>query len=214
MRILVIDDHPLFGAGLVAAVQQQAYDVGVAVQLASATSLEHGLEVALQFGPDVLLLDYHLPDTSGLQMLQVFASRFPWTARVVMSGDERPEVIAAVRANGASGFISKTDPAEAVWQALQAIAAGHEWWTGTKQDTVQGVAQSTVDFKNSADQLTPRQSQVLRYIGQGLSNSEIAAALAITERTVKQHMSDLLGKTVTTNRDTLLQAARSKGWLL
>jgi DNA-binding NarL/FixJ family response regulator len=214
MRILLIDDHPLFGAGLVVAVQQKANDLGVGVQLASATSLAHGLEVALQFGPDVLVLDYHLPDTSGLQMLQVFAARFPWTARVVMSGDERPEVLAAVRANGASGFIAKTDSAEAVWQALQAIAAGHEWWPGTAQAPIQGVAHSMATEKGSDDQLTPRQSQVLRYIGQGLSNSEIALTLAITERTVKQHMSDLLSKTATTNRDTLLQAARTKGWLL
>jgi DNA-binding NarL/FixJ family response regulator len=218
MRILVIDDHPLFGAGLVAAVQQQANRMAVPVQLASATTLELGLEVALQFGPDVLLLDYHLPDTSGLQMLQVFASRFPWTARVVMSGDERAEVLAAVRANGASGFISKTDPAETVWQALQTIAAGQEWWPdrlpGGVLAPALAMAQNMAAFKNSADQLTPRQSQVLRYIDQGLSNNEIALALAITERTVKQHMSDLLGKTATTNRDTLLQAARSRGWLL
>ncbi len=101
---------------------------------------------------------------------------------------------------------------------LLAVAAGYEWWAkrlpGAVQATAQGVAQSMPAVKNSDDQLTPRQSQVLRYIGQGLTNSEIALTLGITERTVKQHMSDLLGKTATTNRDTLLQAARAKDWLL
>ncbi len=203
MRILVIDDHPLFNAGIAAALQLHAQG---SAQIATATNLEDGLELALQFGPDIVLLDYHLPDTSGLQLLQMFAVRFPWTARVVMSGDERAELVAAARANGASGFISKTKAAETVWQALQAIAQGQEWWPDQ-------TAPSGSELLDTA-QLTPRQSQVLRYISQGWSNRDIAHKLAIAERTVKQHMSDLLAKTATTNRDTLLQSARSRGWLL
>jgi DNA-binding NarL/FixJ family response regulator len=210
MRVLVIDDHLLFGAGLIAAVQQHASDRSIAVQIVSATNLQDGLELAMQFGPDVLLLDYYLPDTSGLQLLQIFASRFPWTARVVMSGDQRAELIAAARANGASGFIAKTQAVDTVWLALQAVANGQEWWP----DAAAQPASQATRPAGTDNQLTPRQSQVLHYINQGMSNREIGHMLSIAERTVKQHMSDLLAKTQATNRESLLQTARSKGWVL
>jgi DNA-binding NarL/FixJ family response regulator len=210
MRVLVIDDHPLFGAGLIAAVQQHASDMSMTVQIVSATTLQDGLDLALQFGPDVLLLDYYLPDTSGLQLLQIFASRFPWTARVVMSGDQRAELVAAARANGASGFISKTHAVDTVWQALQAVANGQEWWP----DAAVMPAGQVTRPAGADNQLTPRQSQVLHYINQGMSNREIGRMLSIAERTVKQHTSDLLAKTQATNRDSLLKTARSKGWVL
>ncbi len=206
MRILIIDDHPLFCAGLVAAIQVQTQGIETPVRLASATTLQEGLELAVQFGPDVVLLDYHLPDTSGLQLLQMFASRFPWTARVVMSGDERPELIAAARANGASGFMAKTQTADKVWQGLQAIAQGQEWWPNA-QPRLSSVMKL-------GDLLTPRQAQVLRFIDEGFSNREIAQMLSVTERTVKQHISDLLAKTATSSRETLLSSARTRGWLL
>jgi DNA-binding NarL/FixJ family response regulator len=206
MRILVIDDHPLFCAGLIAAVQAHTQSLNAPVQLASATNLQEGLDLAVQFGPDVVLLDYHLPDTSGLQLLQMFASRFPWTARVVMSADERPELIAAARANGASGFMPKTHTVDKVWQGLQCIAQGKEWWPSDVPRLT-----SVAGFSNL---LTSRQAQVLRFIDEGCSNSDIAKLLSVTERTVKQHVSDLLAKTATSSRESLLRSARTRGWLL
>jgi DNA-binding NarL/FixJ family response regulator len=229
MKILVVDDHPLFNMGLTTALIHAAQAAAgmAALQVQSATTLEQGLQLAASFAPDIVLLDYHLPHSSGLEALQTFADQFPWIARVVISGDERAEVAVQARAHGASGLISKALPIEEVLFAIQTIAAGAEWW-------VEPQANSLVDAESAwpslpaalddqhpgtdaMDQAEPaftlRQLQVLRLLNSGLNNRDIADQLLISERTVKQHISDMLAKSGVTNRVQLLNRVRYKGML-
>jgi DNA-binding NarL/FixJ family response regulator len=141
-----------------------------------------------------------------LQVLREFANKLPWIARVVISGDTREHVQELARANAASGFIAKTLPIDTVWQALQTIAAGGEWWMGQ--------ANPSLPKENSTSAMfTLRQLEVLALIDQGMSNKAIADSLYITERTVKQHTSDLLARCGAVNRVQLLHISRAKGWL-
>jgi DNA-binding NarL/FixJ family response regulator len=230
MNLLLVDDHPLFSAGLATALRHVHADSSHSMrseplQLEMATALQEGLTVAESFAPDMVLLDYHMSGSTGLQVLQAFADKFPCIARVVISGDERPEVVAEARAHGASGFISKTLSIDQVWRAIQAIAAGAEWWVQSSTAQLrpgsnrlsenEGVLhQSAAAPKHSAQSFTLRQLEVLRLLNSGLSNREIARTLFISERTVKQHMSDMLMKSAVANRVQLLNAVRSQGLLM
>jgi DNA-binding NarL/FixJ family response regulator len=234
MKLLLVDDHPLFNAGLAMALRHA--HAGMArparpepLQVQTATTLHEGLELAASYAPDMVLLDYHLrgssssSSSSGAHALQAFAKRFPWIARIVVSGDERAEVASLARMHSASGFISKTSPIDQIWRAVQAIAAGAEWWgpPGPLQPSPDpGPGESDGRFEGGASaasarhSFTLRQLEVLQFLSKGLNNREIANALFISERTVKQHISDMLTKSAVANRVQLLNTVRNLGLLL
>ncbi len=234
MKILLVDDHPLFNMGLTTALIHAAQvSAGIAaLQVQSATSLQLGLQLAASFAPDIVLLDYHLPDSTGPQALQTFADKFPWIARVVISGDERAELAVQARAHGASGLISKALPIQEVLFAIQAIAAGAEWWAAPQISSLAHTdapwsslpaalasQHALADAQEQGDAVftlafTFRQLQVLRLLGNGLNNREIADQLLISERTVKQHISDMMAKSKVSNRVQLLNRVRDKGLLV
>jgi DNA-binding NarL/FixJ family response regulator len=216
MTILVVDDHPLFNLGLTTALTVAAGHAGNAPALSvrSATSLVQALAVAAEFAPELVLVDFHMPQHDGLQALQVFASKFPLVSRLVISGDERAEVAALARAHGAKGLISKALPIDQILQVIRIVGAGHEWWHerhGGSPMPCLGLAGFTGVQPRAM--FTLRQLEVLRLLGSGLNNREIADALHIAERTVKQHMSDMLDKAAARNRVQLLSLARSQGLL-
>ncbi len=219
MKLLLVDDHPLFRTGLAAALNNLCESRHNAARprtrIAAASTMEQGLALATRFAPDIVLLDYHLQESSGLQVLREFACRFPLIARVVISGDDSPHTRTLVRAEGASGFISKTLAIEAVWSAITAVAEGGEWWHAPEpgfhlSDAARLRTDQTLASPAPA---TLRQLEVLHLIAQGLGNRAIAQALFITERTVKQHVSDLFAKSGANNRIQLLHAAKHRGWL-
>jgi DNA-binding NarL/FixJ family response regulator len=197
MKLLIVDDHPLFNVGLAAALASAQSDV----QVASANTLQEGLLLAESFGPDIVLLDYYLHGTDGLEALDLFGRNFPLIARVVISGDERGSVESLARTHGASGFISKAQPLEMIWRAIEIVMQGGECWEPQR---------SSVDVQD----ITLRQREVLQLLAKGQSNKEIAQALGITERTVKMHVGDLLARSGGGNRIQLLNLARDKRWLM
>jgi DNA-binding NarL/FixJ family response regulator len=228
MNLLLVDDHPLFSAGLATALRHAHAGSPPSVrsrrlQLQVATTLTEALGLAASFAPDMVLLDYHLRGSTGAQVVQAFAEKFPWIARVVISGDESAEVLALARRHGASGFVSKTLPIDQIWQAIQAIASGAEWWAlpeslppgpELRTDGHGGVAGGAPAAPRMAGQtFTLRQLEVLQLLNSGLNNREIANALFISERTVKQHISDMLTKSAVANRVQLLNTVRGRGLL-
>jgi DNA-binding NarL/FixJ family response regulator len=230
MKLLLVDDHPLFNAGLAmtllhACNSAQPTAQSQPLQVQTATTLREGISLAATFGPDMVLLDYHMRGSSGTEVLQAFGEKFPWIARVVISGDERSEVAALARVHGASGFISKTLSIDQVWQAIKTIASGAEWWeevhviqphSKTKSaDGSNNLQDKQTDTPRLFDQsFTLRQLEVLRLLSEGLNNRDIAQTLFISERTVKQHVSDMLTKSGAANRVQLLNAVRSRGLLM
>jgi DNA-binding NarL/FixJ family response regulator len=230
MNLLLVDDHPLFSAGLATALRHAHADSTTRaraepLQLRTATTLTEGLGLAASFSPDMVLLDYHLRGSTGAQVIQAFAEQFPWIARVVISGDESADVMGLARRYGASGFISKTLRIDQMWQAIQAIASGAEWWMQPESlpDSLDarrsghdgGLPGGTANASPTAGLLfTLRQREVLQLLSSGLNNREIANTLFISERTVKQHISDMLTKSAVANRVQLLNAVRSQGLLM
>lgn len=197
MKILLIDDHPLFAFGFARAMGDAAYGMLVL----TATDLEKGAQL-IDAHPDLslALIDYHLGGDDGLRALVALGERHPWLARVLISGQEDPALQQRARRAGALGFIGKSLPVESMAAALYTVSEGGLHF---------GVANS--QFGADSEAPTDRQLEVLSLLSQGLPNKRIAIRLGITERTVKLHVASLLERLRADNRTHLLIKARERG---
>ncbi|CAN7696617.1 response regulator transcription factor [Acidovorax sp. Root217] len=202
-QLLLVDDHPLFCVGFAHALAH----AWPGARVDTACTLEEGLRAAAgQPGLDIVLLDQRLGAHTGLQGLALFARQFPLVARVLISGDEDPALQAAARGAGASGFLGKSQSVQAMAAALGTVAAG-----GMAFDTQPAAVPG--DLPSDLAGPTARQMEVLLLVAQGQPNKRIAQALGIAERTVKLHVTALLGALQARNRTHLVVAAREKGLL-
>lgn len=204
MNLLLVDDHPLFGVGLAHALTTAAPEM----QVLTACSLAQGLEAAAGHPElDIVLIDYHLGAHNGIEGLRRFGQQHPLVARILISGDETPTLLAAARAAGASGFIGKAQSLEHMLAALRVVADGGLAFGSIPRFELPSVSAA------AAPQPTLRQLEVLAMVGHGQPNKRIAAALGIAERTVKLHMTALLTQMGARNRTHLLVVARERGLL-
>lgn len=149
------------------------------------------------FEPDLILLDYHLPDMDGADAIANIFSTYPTTSVVVMSGDDRPELIRSVLDSGAAGFIPKNSSKELLMHALKLVLAGGiylpkqvllESGLATSDSQTGGLSQGDSDESPIAH-LSSRQSESILLAIRGASNKTIARELDISEGTVKSHLS-------------------------
>jgi two-component system, NarL family, nitrate/nitrite response regulator NarL len=200
MKILIVDDHPLFRAGFHAVLEQSALDAAVL----SVSSIQEALQI-LQRDADVglVLLDVHLRGDDGFNALKVIGTRFPTTACIMISGDEQDGIAARAVAAGASGFIPKSFTADEMVAAIQKVLAGDVF-----------VPEKAPDLHASeSGALTLRQLEVITMLGRGCSNKEIARALDVAERTVKAHVSAVFEALNVRNRTQAVLAAQRRGFL-
>lgn len=202
MKLLLVDDHPLFGVGFAHALTLAQ----PGLQVLTANSLEGGLAIADEHPDlDIVLLDYHLGAQNGIEGLRRFGALHPQVARVLISGDDTPTLLSAARAAGASGFVGKSETLPAMLAALQAVARGDLAFGGLPDQALPEVN------GGHAPHPTLRQLEVLTLLARGQPNKRIAAMLGIAERTVKLHITALLAQFGARNRTQLLVVARERG---
>lgn len=199
MKILIVDDHPLFRAGFHAVLEQGALDADVL----SVSSVQEAMQI-LQRDPDVglVLLDIHLRGDDGFNALKVIGAKFPTTACIMISGDEQDGIGARAVAAGASGFIPKSFTADEMVAAIRKVLDGDVF-----------VPASANTASAAADALTLRQLEVISMLGRGCSNKEIARALDVAERTVKAHVSAVFEALNVKNRTQAVLVAQRRGFL-
>lgn len=206
LRALVIDDHPLFRAALVQVVSQMADNVSCA----EAETLERAIQmISHHDGFDIILLDLGLPGASGLSGLLSVRDKAPTTPVVIVSATENSEVITQATRLGISGFLPKSAGRDEIRAALETVLAGglHFGTTGSGGATAGGPE------LQAAESLTPRQLTVLRLLGEGKPNKQIAYELNISQETVKIHISAILRKLQVTSRaQAILFANRLNRW--
>ena len=201
MNLLLVDDHPLFGAGFAHALEV----VRPAVRVRNAATLEAGLAIASHDDSlDVVLMDYRLAGEDGLAALAEFGRRFPLVARVLITGEDIRLLGARARAVGAVGCLGKHHSAEAILAALHTVLEGGEWFDQPPAGALPSAP---------AGNVTARQMEVLALIAKGRLNKQIADQLGIAERTVKLHITALLQAFDARNRTHLLVKAREHGLL-
>ncbi|MFC4309622.1 response regulator transcription factor [Steroidobacter flavus] len=201
MKILIVDDHPLFRAGFHAVLEQSDLDAGVL----SVSSVPEALQ-ALQTDGDIglVLLDIHLKGDDGFNALKIIGERFPTTACIMISGDDQQAVAARAVAAGASGFIPKSFTADEMIASIRKVLAGEVFVPETTN-----LAAAT----EQPNGLTLRQLEVISMLGRGFSNKEIARALDVAERTVKAHVSAVFEALNVRNRTQAVLVAQKRGFL-
>ncbi len=201
IRILLVDDHAVVRQGLrmFLSLDSELAIVGEAVNGADALQKAHGLQ------PDVILMDLMMPVMDGITAIGILRRDLPEIEIIALTSVlEDASVFNAMRA-GATGYLLKDTEADELCQAIKAAAAGQV------QLSPQAAARllREVPAPNSPEKLTDRETDVLRLLAQGLANKEIAAEFTIGEKTVKTHVSNILGKLgVVSRTQAALYAAR------
>ena len=194
IRVLMVDDHDLFRAGLASLLAAQS-DIEVVAQ---ASGGRMGVRLADELRPDVVLMDIRMRDLGGVAATREILDRHPSSrvlALTVVSDDA--DVEAVVRA-GACGFLAKDTPLEGIVVAIRAAAQGVAWLSPRAAEVVLAHLRrqdAEPDFGSvPIEELSPRELAVLRLIARGMENSQIAAELGISPRTAKNHISNILAK--------------------
>lgn len=209
LRIVVVDDHPVFRMGLTALLASlDGLEVaGEADSIATAIAAVESLE------PDVVIMDLHLGDESGVEATREVIARRPGVGVLVVTMvEEEDTVFAAIRA-GARGYLLKGAGRVEIERAVRAVAAGEmllapEVAARTLPLLVGGGRRSApVAFPT----LTEREHEVLELVARGLDNVRIARRLGLSDKTVRNHLSNILTKLAVTDRAAAIAKARDAG---
>lgn len=193
IRVLVVDDQDLFRGGFAMILNAQP-DITVVGEAADGAE---AVRAAATLAPDVVLMDIRMPTLDGVEATAAICQTSSARVLVLTMYDVDDYVYAALRA-GASGFLLKDVRRDELVRAVRVVAAGESLLAPSVTrrliaDVVgRGVARP--ELARRLDELTERESETLRQLGRGLSNSEIAAALVVSEHTVKSHVSSVLAK--------------------
>lgn len=204
IRILVADDHPVVRDGLVAMLGTQP-DFEVVGE--SRTGHE-AVEMAETRQPDVIFLDLEMPELDGVDALRKMRGANPNIRVIVFTAFDTDErILSAVQA-GAQGYLLKGAPRDEVFQAVRVVHGGGSLLQPIVASKLLRQVSQPDDL---TDPLTPREVEVLKLMSQGLQNKEIALQLVISERTVKFHVSSILGKLGAGNRTEAVSLAAQRG---
>lgn len=204
IRVLVADDHDLFRAGLASLLGRES-DVEVVAQ---ASGGQMAVRLADELRPDVILMDVQMPEVDGPEATRRILSRHPGMRIIALTVVSDDDHVAAVLAAGACSFLAKDTPIAGVLVAVRAAVGGAAMLSPRAAEVVLGRVRRDVAVadpdRSLIDDLSPREIDVLRLLTRGLGNSEIAAELGISPRTVKNHVSNVLAKL---GQPTRVQAA-------
>jgi DNA-binding NarL/FixJ family response regulator len=198
-RILLVDDHALFRSGL-----RMVLAAGIAdLQVAEAASLEEALRTSMQ-EPALVLLDIQLHGLNGLEGIALVRRKWPQALVVILSSEVSPQKVRLAMERGAAAFVSKAEPADKILAVIGQLRQG-------LPVAADGLLQTGEGGANSQPLLTPRQSEVLDLMCQGLSNKLIGRRLNLSENTVRGHVQAVLAALQVSSRSEAGFAARQRG---
>jgi DNA-binding NarL/FixJ family response regulator len=209
VRILIADDHPMFRDGLRAVLDAtEAIDV-----IGTAGTGIEAVELAAALQPDVVIMDIHMPELDGLQATRRIVAESPHIGVLVLTMFGEDESIFQAMRAGARGYLLKGADQSDIVRAVRAVAAG---------DAIFGpaLARRLMGFFDSGgggaalpfSELTAREREVLELVAKGMSNPEIAKALFVSGKTVRNHVSNIFSKLQVTDRAQAIVRAHEAGF--
>jgi DNA-binding NarL/FixJ family response regulator len=204
VRILIVDDHALFREGL----RRMLRDLDAQAEIREAGGCDEALALARE-NFQLVLLDMHMPGTSGLEALAALRTACESARIVVLSGEEDPRLVRQVIDAQAAGYIPKSSTPQLLFSALRLVLAG-----GVYLPTLALRDMGAPDGSPAAGGLSGRQLDVLRKAVEGKSNKVIARELAISEGTVKAHLAAAYRALGVKNRTEAVYAAARSGFHL
>jgi len=207
MKILIVDDHPLILEGL----RQLLMGRYPHAQLVLAATGAQAIDLLVPHRDiDLVLLDYKLPDMTGLEVLREFARVRAKLAVLVVSGSTNPHLMQQTIDAGALGFVLKSDSIDEMFKAVELALRGDKYVPGTLQ-AFQLLERS--GGQSIRARLSHRQETVLHGLMSGQTNREIALALRLSEETIKNHVSAILRHFEADNRTQAVVAAADAGYI-
>jgi DNA-binding NarL/FixJ family response regulator len=206
-RVLIVDDHSLFRAGVRAELEPLLEIAG------EASGVEEAVGAIQQHAPDVVLLDVHMPDGGGVEVIRRVAAQTdsPPCFLALSVSDAAEDVIAVIRA-GARGYVTKNISGEELAEAVRRVHDGDAVFSprlaGFVLDAFAGPAPQP---QSELDALTAREREVLQHIARGYMYKEIALRLDISPKTVEAHVSSVLRKLQLSSRHELTRWAAERG---
>lgn len=198
VRLLIVDDSPLIRAGLRAVLEDRA-EVAIVGEAGTAAD---GLAAVLQHKPDVVLLDLRLPDRPGLAVCRDILQRRPETRVLILTSAADERNVREAIAVGAHGYLLKENDGASLVAAITRVAAGHSVLDPSLADQVLNLMKRGAE-PTAADRLailSPQERRVLGLLAEGLTNKGIGERLGLTEKTVKNYLSNIFDKLHLTNR--------------
>lgn len=208
LRVVIVDDHPVFRRGLTSLLES----AGMAV-VAQAGDGRGGIAAVMEHRPDVVLMDLHLPDINGAEATRRLVRDVPDVRICILTMfDDDDSVFASMRA-GALGYLLKGADVEGIERAVRAVAAGEALYSAVVARRMQAffAAPAGGPAAQPFPGLTPREREVLEHVARGESNAQMAAALDLQQKTVRNVVSAVLGKLRVADRGQAIVRARDAG---
>jgi DNA-binding NarL/FixJ family response regulator len=207
IRVMVVDDHPMWRDSVSRDLGEAGFEVVAAVGEGA-----QAVRIAASVRPDVVVLDLQLPDISGVDVTRGVLATYPSAKVLILSASgEHHDVLGAVKA-GATGYILKSASRTEFLNAVRRTAAGDAVFSPGLAGLVLGEFRRLAsDPAPDTPQLTDREAEVLRMVGTGMSYKQIAERLFLSHRTVQNHVQNTLNKLQLHNRVDLVRYAIEHG---
>jgi DNA-binding NarL/FixJ family response regulator len=214
MKILLVDDHPLFLDGL----KNLLAGRGLQVVGTAGDGLE-ALEQARRLRPDLILMDIEMPGLDGLAATRLIKSELPDIPIVMLTMSAAEENLFEAIKSGAVGYLLKSQDTEEFFQLLLGMAKGEAPLSPglarqilREFEQLAGAESAGAAAEGSKERLTARQVEVLTLVAKGFTYKEVGARLHLSERTIKYHMAEILGRLHLENRAQVIAYARRMGY--
>lgn len=207
LRVLIVDDHPTFRRGLRSVLEAADFDV-----VGEAETGHEAIERAATVKPDVVLMDLHLPDINGAEATKRLLRDNPSVRVCVLTMFDDDESVFASMQAGALGYLLKGAGTDSITRAVHTVANGDALYSEAIAQRLQSFFSGTATLRPTPfPTLTPREREVLEFMAQGRTNREIARALALTEKTIRNLVSSVFGKLHVAERSHAIVRAREAG---
>ncbi len=208
-RILLVDDHPLFRDGVRAALAS-ADDLDV---VGEAETVAEAVALAAELSPDVVLMDLGLPDGSGIDATRAILAAAPAVRVLVMTMTSDDEAVVAAMRAGARGFVVKGSGRADLLRSVRSVADGQAVFGPDVADRLTAYFSSlaSVPGRDAFPQLTEREREVLELMARGFDNRRIARELFLSDKTVRNHVSNVMAKLDAEDRAEAVLRARNAG---
>ncbi len=199
--ILIVDDHPIVAEGL----QKLILDKGLASKCMTVYSSKECQKYLKLFNPDLILLDYHLPDGNGIDLCKFIKREDSKIKVLVISSFKEQSIVKLMISNGASGYVLKNASEEEIIEAITTVLSGKIYMCEESQEII--------DNRNNQTIITEREIEVIKLIAEGLTNIEIAEKLFLSPLTVERHRKNIIIKLNAKNTASLISIAMHKGFI-
>lgn len=207
IRVLIVDDHPLFRAGIRERLES---GTGAIVVIGEAGDGKQARSMVAALKPDVVLMDISMPDVNGIEATRLLRGEYPDVAIVILSAYDDAQYVHAALGAGASGYLLKTVDAHELLDSVTRVALGETTLSPpVARRVLSWVAHPTQDLP----QLSDRELQVLELAAQGASNRSISNSLSLSTRTVEAHMRSIFDKLGVSSRTEAVIYALRHQWI-